>query len=77
METEISVKVEPYEVLDNMREMEQTELMSNVLSNISPNFFSGVIEAQDEEEVVTCFTEEQICGYADDQKLVDELTRRG
>ena len=77
METEISVRVEPYEVLDNMREMEQTELMSNVLSNMSPNFFSGVIEAQDEEAVITCFTAEQICDYADEQELVDELIRRG
>lgn len=77
METEINVRIDPYEVLDNMREREQAELVADVLSNMSPNFFSGVIEAQDEEAVITCFTAEQICDYADEQELVDELTRRG
>lgn len=77
METEISVRIDPYEVLDNMRESEQVELVADVLSNMSPNFFSEVIEAQNVEDVITCFTAEQICDYADEQELVDELTRRG
>lgn len=77
METEISVRVDPYEVLDNMREREQAELVADVLSNMSPNLFSEVIEAQDKEEVITCFTADQICDYTDEQELVDELTRRG
>ena len=77
METEISVMVDPYEVLNNMRESEQAECMADVLSNMSPQFFSRVIEAQDEEAVISCFTAEQICDYADEQELVDELTRRG
>ena len=77
METEISVLVDPYEVLNNMREREQAEVVADVLSNMSPNFFSEVIEAQDKEAVITCFTAEQICDYADEQELVDELTRRG
>lgn len=77
METEISVMVDPYEVLNNMRESEQAECMADVLSNMSPQFFSRVIEAQDEEAVITCFTAGQICDYADEQELVDELTRRG
>ena len=77
METEISVRVDPYEVLNNMRESEQAECMADVLSNMSPRFFSRVIEAQDEEAVISCFTAEQICDYADEQELVDELTRRG
>ena len=77
METEISVRVDPYEVLDNMRESEQAECVADVLSNMSPQFFSRVIEAQDEEAVISCFTAEQICDCADEQELVDELTRRG
>lgn len=77
METEISVRVDPYEVLYNMRESEQAECVADVLSNMSPQFFSRVIEAQDEEAVIYCFTAEQICDYADEQELVDELTRRG
>ena len=77
METEISVSVDPYEVLNNMRESEQAECLADVLPNMSPNFFSEVIEAQDEEAVITCFTAKQICDYADEQELVDELTRRG
>lgn len=77
METEISVRVDPYEVLGNMSKREQVEFVADVLSNISPNFFSRIIEAQDEEEVITCFTAEQICDYADERELVDELTRRG
>lgn len=77
METEISVRVDPYEVLDNMSEREQVEFVADVLSNMSPYLFSRVIEAQDEEAVITCFTAEQICDYADEQELVDELTRRG
>lgn len=77
METEISVRVDPYEVLDNMSEREQVEFVADVLSNMSPNSFSRVIEAQDEEEVITCFTAEQICNYVDEQELVYELTRRG
>lgn len=77
METEISVRVDPYEVLYNMSEREQAECVADVLSNMSPNFFMRVIEAQDEEAVITCFTAEQICDYADEQELVDELIRRG
>lgn len=77
METEISVRVDPYEVFDNMSEREQVEFVADVLSNMSPNSFSRVIEAQDEEEVITCFTAEQICNYVDEQELVYELTRRG
>ena len=77
METEISVRIDPYEVFDNMRESEQAECVADVLSNMSPQFFSRVIEAQDEEAVITCFTAKQICDYADEQELVDELTRRG
>lgn len=77
METEISVRVDPYEVLDNMSEREQVEFVADVLSNMSPNLFSRVIEAQNEEAVITCFTAEQICDYADEQELVDELTRIG
>lgn len=77
METEISVRVDPYEVFDNMSEREQVEFVADVLSNMSPNSFSRVIEALDEEEVITCFTAEQICNYVDEQELVYELTRRG
>lgn len=77
METEISVMIDPYEVLYNMRESEQAECVADVLSNMSPQFFSRVIEVQDEEAVISCFTAEQICDYADEQELVDELTRRG
>lgn len=77
METEISVRVDPYEVLDNMSKGEQVEFVADVLSNMSPNLFSRVIEAQDEEEVITCFTADQICNYVDEKELVYELTRRG
>ena len=77
METEISVRIDPYEVLDNMRCEEQVEFVADVLSNMSPYFFTRVIELLDEEEVITCFTAKQICDYADEQELVDELTRRG
>lgn len=77
METEISVRVDPYEVLYNMSEREQVEFVADVLSNMSPNLFSMVIEAQDDEAVITCFTAEQICNYVDEQELVDELTHRG
>lgn len=78
METEISVRVDPYEVLDNMSEREQVEFVADVLSNMSPNSFSRVIEAQqDEEAIVTCFTADQICNYMDEEELVEELTRRG
>lgn len=77
METEISVRVDPYEMLYNMSEREQMEFVADVLSNMSPNLFARVIEAQDEEAVITCFTAEQICDYADERELVDELTRRG
>lgn len=77
MKTEISVRVDPYEVLENMSEREHVEFVADVLSNMSPNLFSRVIEAQDEEAVITCFTAEQICNYVDEQELVDELTRRG
>lgn len=77
METEISVRVDPYEVFYNMSEREQVEFVADVLSNTSPNPFSRIIEAQDEEEVITCFTAEQICNYVDEQELVYELTRRG
>lgn len=77
METEISVRVDPYEVLDNMSEREQVEFVADVLSNMSPYSLSSVIEAQDEEAVITCFTAERICDYADERELVDELTRRG
>ena len=76
METEISVRVDPYEMLNNMSEREQVEFVADVLSNMSPNIFSRVIEVQDEEAVITCFTAEQICDYAE-AELVDELTRRG
>lgn len=77
METEISVRVDPYEMLYNMSEREQVEFVADVLSNMSPNLFSGVIEAQDEEAVITCFTADQICNCVDEQELVDELTHRG
>lgn len=77
METYISMRVDPYEVLDNMSEREQVEFVADVLSDMSPNLLPRVIEAQDEEAVITCFTAEQICDYADEQELVDELTRRG
>lgn len=77
METEISVRVDPYEMLYNMSEREQVEFVADVLSNMSPNLFSEVIEAQDEEAVITCFTADQICNYVDEQELVDELTHRG
>ena len=50
METEISVRVDPYEVFDNMSKREQVEFVADVLSNMSPNLFSRVIEAQDEED---------------------------
>lgn len=71
------MRVDPYEVLDNMSEREQVEFVADVLSNMSPYSLSSVIEAQDEEAVITCFTAEQICDYADERELVDELTRRG
>lgn len=77
METSISVRVDPYEILYNMSEREQVEFVADVLSNMSPNLFSRVIEAQDEEAVITCFTADQICNYVDEQELVYELTRRG
>ena len=35
METEISVRIDPYEVFDNMRESEQAECVADVLSNMS------------------------------------------
>lgn len=73
----MSVRVDPYGVLYNMSGREQVEFVADVLSNMSPNLFARVIEAQDEEAVITCFTAEQICNYADEQELVDELTRRG
>ena len=77
METEISVRVNPYEVFYNMRDREQVGFVADVLSDMSPYSFSSVIEAQDEQAVITCFTAEQICNYVDEQELVDELTRRG
>ena len=42
METEISVRIDPYEVLDNMREREQVELVADVLSNMSPPYFNSI-----------------------------------
>ena len=77
METEISVRIDPYEVFYNMSQKEQAEFVADVLSNMSPYFFSEVIEAQDEEAVITCFTAKQICNYVDEQELVDELTSIG
>ena len=40
METEISVRIDPYEVFDNMRESEQAECVADVLSNMPPYFNS-------------------------------------
>lgn len=77
METEISVRVDPYEVFDNMTAEQQERFVADVLDDMSPKEFANVIELQDEEAVITCFTAEQICDYADEQELVDELTRRG
>ena len=77
METEISVRIDPYEVFDNMRNEEQVEFVADVLSNMSPYFFTDVIEVLDKEAVITCFTADQICDYVDEQELVEELTRRG
>ena len=77
METEISVRIDPYEVLDNMRCEEQVEFVADVLSNMSHYFFTRVIELLDKEEVITCFTAKQICNYVDEQELVDELTSIG
>lgn len=41
METEISVRVNPYEVLDNMSVREHVEFVADVLSNMSPTSFRG------------------------------------
>lgn len=77
METEVNISIDIDDVYDNLSNNQQMEFVADVLSNMSPNLFSRVIEAQDEEAVITCFTAEQICNYADEQELVDELTRRG
>lgn len=77
METEVNISIDIDDVYDNLSNNQQVEFVADVLSNMSPNLFSRVIEAQDEEAVITCFTAEQICNYADEQELVDELTRRG
>ena len=77
METEVNISIDIDDVYDNLSNNQQVEFVADVLSNMSPNLFSRVIEAQDEEAVITCFTAEQICDYADEQELVDELTRRG
>ena len=34
METEISVRIDPYEVFDNMRDKEQVKFIADVLSNM-------------------------------------------
>ena len=36
MKTEISVRIDPYEVFDNMRDKEQVEFIADMLSNMSP-----------------------------------------
>ena len=36
METEISVRIAPYEVFDNMRDKEQVEFIADMLSNMPP-----------------------------------------
>ena len=77
METEISVRVDPYEVFYNLSAEQQERFAANILDDMSPKAFANVIGLQDEEAVITCFTAEQICDYADEQELVDELTRRG
>lgn len=77
METEISVRVNPYEVLDNMSTGQQVSFLANSLNSMSPREFANVIELQNPEDVIVCFTAEQICDYADEGELVDELTRRG
>lgn len=77
METEISVRVDPYEVFDYMTTGQQVSFLANALDSMSPKELANVIELQNQEAVITCFTAEQICDYADEQELVDELTRRG
>lgn len=77
METEMSVRVDPYEVFDNMSTGQQVSFLANSLDSMSPKEFANVIELQNPEAVITCFTAEDICDYADEGELVDELTRRG
>ena len=38
MKTEISVRIAPYEVFDNMRDKEQVEFIADMLSNMPPLF---------------------------------------
>ena len=42
METEISVRIAPYEVFDNMRDKEQVEFIADMLSNMSPPYFNSI-----------------------------------
>ena len=77
METEISVRIDPYEVFDNLTLSQQETFIANALDDMSPKCFANVIGMQDREAVITCFTAEEICDNADEQELVDELTRRG
>lgn len=77
MTIEISMRVDPYEVFDNMTTGQQVSFLANALDCMSPKEFANVIELQNKEAVITCFTADEICDKADEQELVDELTRRG
>lgn len=77
MEAEITVMVDPYEVFDNLTRNQQISFLEDALDGLDERGFAEVLEAQDAERVISCYSADEICDKADEQELVDELTRRG
>ena len=77
METEVTVRVDIDDVYDSLSDNQRVAFLENAVDNLMECRFCKVMAAQDAERVITCFTAEEICDYADEQELVDELTRRG
>ena len=77
METEICVKVDPYEVVGELCENDLLRLLMDTMDGLNPKQFNEVMVCLDKEAVLWSFTAEDICDYADEGELVDELTRRG
>ena len=77
METEVTVRVDIDDVYDTLSYNQQVDFVAEKLNAMSSNPFSRVIEQLDKEAVITQFTAQDICDHADEQDLIDELTRRG
>ena len=77
MEAEITVMVDPYEVFDNLTRNQQISFLEDALDGLDERGFAEVLEAQDAERVITCYSADVICDNTDERELVDELTRRG